>query len=98
ECSLEFVQQRPVVTNVSRRLVVRQAEGGQGTGRFADVPFDRVQAVAAVGDVRGADVLAAGDEIFDPLRQERTERNLKRQSGHVDVVVTSGAGVQVERV
>ncbi len=35
-----------------------EAVGGQHAGRFADVPFDRVQAVAAVGDVGGADVLA----------------------------------------
>ena len=33
---------------------------------FPNVPFHRVQAIAAIGDVGGADVLGRGDEIFDP--------------------------------
>ena len=28
-----------------------KAEGDQGTGRLADVPFRRVEAVAAIGDM-----------------------------------------------
>ena len=43
-------------------------ERGQRAGGLADVPLDRMQAVAAVGDVGGAEVLAAGDQV----RRSRT--------------------------
>src|SRR5438067_3090784 len=67
-------------------------------GGFADVPFDRMQSVTTISDVGRADVLARGEEIRDALRQERTQRDLKRQRGDIDVVIAAGAGMQINPV
>src|SRR5439155_5445487 len=75
-----------------------QAEVGEQAGDLADVPLDRVQPVAAVGDVRGADVLAGGQQVVHPLRDQRAQRDLERARAHVDVVVAAGRGVQVDAV
>ena len=48
------------VADLARGELVFQAVGGEGSGGFADVPFHRMQAVAAVGDVGDAKVLAGG--------------------------------------
>ena len=44
------------------------AERGEVAGGLAGVPLDRVQAEGAVGDVRGAEALAGGDQVLEPLR------------------------------
>jgi hypothetical protein len=51
--------------------------GGQHPGHLADIPFDRMQPVATVGDVGCADVLAGGDEIGEPLWKQGAERELE---------------------
>ena len=55
-----------------------QAVRGERAGDLADVPLDRVQPVAAVGDVGGADVLAGRQQVRHPARQQRAERDLER--------------------
>ena len=61
-------------------LAARQAERGERAGDLADVPLDRVQPVGAVGDVGGADVLAGGQQVLHPPRDQRAERDLERDS------------------
>lgn len=46
---------------------------GQRARDLADVPFHRVEPVAAVGDVGGADVLSGGQQIADAARYQRAE-------------------------
>ena len=45
-----------------------ERERGQRARRLADVPFDRMEAIAAVRDVRRADVLGGGDQVGDAAR------------------------------
>jgi hypothetical protein len=67
-------------------------------GRLADVPLDGVQPVGAVGDVGGGDVLGAGQEVREPDRDQRAERDLERAAGDVDVRVAARGGVQIDPV
>src|SRR5829696_8150635 len=75
-----------------------EAVGCEETGDLADVPFDRVQPVAAVGDVRGADILAGRRQVRHAPRQERAEGYLERAGPDVDVVVAPRRGVKIDAV
>ena len=57
-----------------------------------------MQPIAAVGDVGGADVLARRQQVLNPARKQRPERDLERQTGDVDVVVAARARVQIDAV
>ncbi len=57
-----------------------------------------MQAVAAVGDVGRAQVLACRQQVFDSPGDQGAERDLKRQRADVDVVVAAGARVQVDPI
>src|SRR4051812_10516337 len=72
--------------------------GREGPSYLADVPLDRVQAVAAVRKVRDADVLGSWQQILDPHREQGAERYLKRITADVNVCSRGGAGVQVDAV
>src|SRR5690625_7877036 len=74
------------------------AKRNQCTGRFADSPFDWMEPVAAGGDVRGADIFVRRRKVFDPLGNQRSERNLETQGGNIDVVIASGARMKVDVV
>ena len=52
----------------------------------------------SIGDVGGADVLARWEEVLHPDGDERSERNLERDGGDVDVVIAARRGVQVDLV
>src|SRR5690606_17664661 len=45
-----------------------------------------------------SEVLAGRQEVFNALGQQRAQGDLERQGADVDVVVPSGAGVQVDAV
>src|SRR5690606_41140394 len=75
-----------------------QAERGQEAGDLADAPLDGVHPVAAVRDVRGADVLARGEQVLHPDRDQRAERDAQRRRAEVDVVAPPGRRVEVDRV
>ena len=57
-----------------------------------------MEAVAAVGDVRRAQVLAGRQQVFHPPRNQRAERDLERQRADVDVVDAAGGRMQVDPV
>ena len=82
----------------ARGLLGVQAVGGERPGGLADGPLDGVQAVAAVGDVGDAQVLAGRQQVLDPPGDQGAERDLERQRADVDVVVAAGARVQVDPV
>jgi hypothetical protein len=75
--ALELDEQRFVIAHPARRLFFVQTKRGQYPDRFADVPFHRMQAVAAVRDVRNTEILASWQEVFDSAWDERTERDLE---------------------
>ena len=60
-------------------------------GRLADVPFDRMHAEGAVGDVRDAEVLAARQQVLDAHRDHRAERDLERPAAEVEVAGAADA-------
>lgn len=61
---LEGFQAVIVFLHLMRREAIFQAVRRKHPGHFADVPFERMQAVATIGNMRRADVLAGRDEIF----------------------------------
>ena len=75
-----------------------EAKRRECAGGLADGPLDRMQPVAAVGDVGRAQVLAGRQQVLDPARDQGAERDLKRQRADVDVIVAAGAGVQVDPI
>ena len=87
-----------VLRTAAGRCRVVQAERRERAGGLADGPLDRVEPIAAVGDVGHAQVLAGGQQVLDPPRDQGAERDLERQRADVDVVVAAGAGVQVDPV
>ena len=50
-----------------------QAKGCEGPRRFADVPFNRMQAITPIGDVRYSQVLAGWEQIFRDARNKAEE-------------------------
>ena len=63
---------------------LRVRERDKRARSLADVPLDRVQPAAAVGDVRRADVPARRNEVFHAHGQQGAQRNLERQRRDVD--------------
>ena len=51
--------------------------GGESARGLADIPLDGMEPVAAVGDVRGAQVLGAGEEISHSHRDQRAHGDLE---------------------
>ena len=95
---LEGAQQRRIGAHRARERAPGGAERRQVAGRLAGAPLDRVQPVGAVGDVRRRDVLRARQQVVDPHRDQRAERDLERRAGDVDVGSPAGRGVQVDPV
>ena len=81
-----------------RLCLLVQAERGEQSGRFTDVPLDGVQAVAAVGQVRDAEILARGEEVLDALGDQGAQGDLEGERSDVDVVLSAGARVKVDAV
>ena len=98
ELGLHAREQPGLRADRARRHAVRVAERGQVPRGLAGVPLHRVEPVGAVGDVRRADRLAGGQQVLEPDRHERPERELERAARQVDVGVAAGRRVQVDAV
>src|SRR5262245_15203846 len=81
-----------------RRLALVEAEGRERARRFADVPLDGMQAVAAVGDVGRADVLGRRDQVADADGNERAQGNLERAGAAADADVLGAGTMDVDRI
>jgi hypothetical protein len=84
--------------NSARRLLGADCLRCYGSRRFADIPFHGMQAVAAVSDVRCADIFASGQQVFYPFRNERAERNLEWERTDIDIVGRPGRGMQIDAI
>src|SRR5436190_16069343 len=71
---LELPKELLVRPDLVRLDTAVEAERREPTCHLADVPLDRVEPVAAVGDVRGADVLRGRQEVAGPDGQQRAQR------------------------
>ena len=81
-----------------RGLALVEAIGGQHAGHFADVPFDRMQPVTTIGDMRGADILGSGQQICFVAGNKGTQRNFERAGADIDIIIAARRGVQVDAV
>src|SRR5690606_28314999 len=83
------------VADLAGKFFAGEAEVGERAGGFADIPFDRVEAVAAVGDVGRAEVFGGGEEVFHAFGNQRAEGNFERKGADVDVVVAAAGRMEV---
>ncbi len=67
---LKPIQELLVSADTLWRLLCLERMRGEHSGGFSDVPFDWVQPVAAIRDVRCAEILARGKKVFDPFRNQ----------------------------
>lgn len=95
---LEGMKMVIVFLHLMRCETFFQAVGRKHSSHFADIPFDRMQPVATVGDMRRADILVGWNEVLHALRDQRAERNLEGAGRHVDVIVAAGRWMQIDAI
>src|SRR5208337_93404 len=98
QLALEGAQQLRPAPHFAVRLLLRQTERRQQPRRFTDVPLHRMQPITTVGDMRDPEVFAGGQEVLDPLRQQRAERYLEWQRCHIQVVCPARARVEINAI
>src|SRR5690625_7876283 len=98
EHRLKITQVPRNVSRLAGRGVFLFTKCDKGSSRFADIPFHRMETVAAVGNVGRADVFAGRNQVFHTLRDERTERNLKSEGRDVDIIVARRARMEVAEI
>ena len=69
------------------------AERGQGASGLADVPFHRVEPVAAIGDMGDAQAFAGRQQVLQSLREQCAQWDLKRIGRDVKVSASCCAGM-----
>jgi hypothetical protein len=60
-----------------------EAKGCKRAGGLADSALNRMQAKAAVGDMRRTQALASRQQVLNASRNQGAERDLKRQRAEV---------------
>ena len=93
---LEVSQQAGSAADASGTGTAVEAERCERARRLADIPFDWVQSVAAVGDVGDPETLAGGQQVVQALGNQGAERNLERVGRDVEVAPAGGSRVQVD--
>src|SRR4029453_8456965 len=83
---LELPKELLVRPDLVRLDTAGQAERREPTRPPAPAPLAGGERVAAVGDVRGADVLGGRQEVAGPDGQQRAQRDLEWDAAHIDVV------------
>ncbi len=78
--SLERAQQLTVGVDRPRRAAGIHGVCREAAHRLTNVPLDRMEPVAAVGYVRGPDVLVGRDQVLQSDRDKRPKRYLERPS------------------
>lgn len=86
QTALEVFEQSGLAPHLTRANPAVQAKGGKRARRFADVPLDRVQSVAAICNMRRSDVFGSRQQIVHPHRDEAAERDLERQTRDVETI------------
>src|SRR5687767_7916827 len=81
--ALEIRQPLRIIPDAPRRAVRLDRVRREASRGLANVPFHRMQAIAAIRDVGHAEVLAGRQEVLDAARNQRAEWNLKWQRADV---------------
>ncbi len=92
---LKFGQLIFLFANITGKDILIKGVFDEHADGLADTPFNRMEAVTAIGDVRSTNILVGRQEVLHSRGQERTEGNLERQRSEVDVVAAPAAGVQI---
>jgi len=95
---LKIGKERLLIADLAWVSLLLQSEDRKQAHRLSNIPFHRVQPVTAVGDVGDSQILATGQEVLNPLRNESPERNLKGQGSDIDVVVSTRTRMQVDAI
>ena len=95
---LEIVQMRFGIAHLARGQPLVQAIRRERPGRFADIPFDRMQPIAAIGDMGHAQILARRQQVLDPLGYQRSQRNLEGVAADIDIGAQACARMQIDPI
>jgi hypothetical protein len=74
---LEIAEPSTVIKDRSRSDFPINSFDNSKTGCFTDTPFNRMQAITAIGDVGGTDIFIGWQEIFHSLWDKSTQGNLE---------------------
>lgn len=96
--ALEVGEQDRIAAYRAGDHAMAEAERGQGTSGLADVPFHRVEPVAAIGDVSHAQALPGSQQVVQPARKQCAQRDLKRIGRDVKVTASLRTGVKIDSV
>jgi hypothetical protein len=77
ERSLKVLKKYRFTPNLARQSLLDKREAGKCACGLANVPFDRMQSGAAIGDVGCSNVLASRDQVLHPNGEQGAERNLE---------------------
>jgi hypothetical protein len=75
-----------------------EAERRNDTSRLADVPFHRMEPIAAVGDLGDAETFAGCQQVVQSLWQQCSERYLERIGRYVEAATTRRTGMKINSI
>src|SRR5699024_6453253 len=95
---LQLAQHLGTAAHIDRVYIVTVADLGESTHGLSDRPFDGVQPISTISDVRSTNVLVGWYQVSDIASDQCTQRNLVRKAVDVYIVAPGGRGVQVDPV
>src|SRR5699024_871387 len=95
---LQLAQQLGTAAHIDRVYIVTVADLGESTHGLSDRPFDGVQPISTISEVRSTNVLVGWYQVGDIASDQGTQRNLERKAVDDDIGAPGGRGVQVDPV
>src|SRR5690348_13774600 len=93
------IPEKLCATPDQRRInLVPQAKCRQQSSSLPHAPFNRVNTEGSVGDVGRAQVLATGQEVFEPYWNQRSKGDLKWPGAKIEIASTVGPRMKVNPI